>query len=545
MAVLTNSKSMPATFLKNVFSRKDVSVFCFSLAIVIKILLFFYFQQTDNDKLFQAMAGKNLVEGHGLTIKQVLANNLSKESYERLVGWPPGYSVLFAIIYSLCKNVDVSCTIIDLICIVSFFILLQKLLRQLKFPDYLINVLVLFNGFAIKGYIEKSAPTDFLTLLLFVYNSYLTIKVFTQKNPVVPGILLVFFNVLPAWFRYLCIPVTFVIPGVLLWNGWLKKDRKYLLYGTCTMAMALLGVIALLSFQEPYVIPTERGIFWSNLLHVNPVLFSSFMNLKFILIQLSHFTGFSYITVELIFQRINIVPFVILLALLFYASLKRKWLAADPSQVFMTIGTLTGICIFSVLALLSLTHSAHFMLTERFFWTYVLEDRYFIILQFFIVILTAKWLFMNPAAVFPFKKWAQGLLLFLFTIEILHSAYYLAANFTYDKRNFTYIVTQNKMIQCIDNIIKKNNNTDVVVAGNNNMANRSVLMGGKGLFVPAALNEKEIYADKPTKLIAVVKRSQLPFYKSFLEKEGVLLEAQIGAFYFYSYNVKPNTVLKD
>jgi len=48
-----------------------------------------------------------------------------------------------------------------------------------------------------------------------------------------------------------------------------------------------------------------------------------------------------------------------------------------------------------------------------------------------------------------------GFVIILIYIEIVHGAYFLAENFTYDKRNFTYIVTQNQMIQCIDNIIKK------------------------------------------------------------------------------------------
>jgi hypothetical protein len=533
-------------FLKKLFSRKDVSVICFSLAIVIKILLFFYFQQIDVDKLSQAMAGKNLAEGHGLTIKQVHVSNLSTEIYERLVGWPPAYSVLFAIIYSLFKDLDVSCFIIDIICIILFFILLRKFLRQLNFPDYLINLLVLFNGCAITYYIEKSTPTDFLTLMLFVYNCYLTIKVFTQRKPVLQGILLGVFNALLAWFRYMYIPVIFVIPCVLLWNGLLKKDRKLLLYGTYTMALALLGVIALLSFQEPFVPATEKGIFWSNLLHLDPVLFSSFMNLKFFLVQLSHQTGLSYLTCARILRWINMVPFLILLILLFYSSLKRKWLAANTWQVFMTIGTLTGICIFLVLALLSLTHNAHYPLMSVF-WTYVSEDRYFVILQFFIVILTVRWLFINTTAVFSLKKWIQGLFLFLFTINILHGIYFLAKNFTFDKRNFTYLATQNRKIQYIDNIIRENKkkNTDVVVAGDFSMVNRSVLMGAKGLFVPSELNEKEMYADKPTKVIAVVNSLQLPFYKPFFKKEGVMLETQIGTFYFYSYYVKPNTTLKD
>jgi hypothetical protein len=562
MADLTNSNHMsltisvnsnrkiihtPAIFLKKLLSRKDVSVICFLLAIVIKIILFFYFQQIDNDKLAQAIAGKNLAGGHGLTIKQVHVRNLSKETYERLVGWPPAYSVAFAIIYSLFKDLDVSIFIIDTICVILFFILLRKFLRQLDFPDYLINLLVLFNGFTIREYIEKSSPTDFITLLLFAYTCYLTIKIFTQKNPVLPGILLGFFNVLSAWFRYMYIPVPFIIPGVLLLNGWLKKDRKLLLYGTYTMVFALLGVITLLSFQQPFVPATEKGIFWSNLLLLDPVLFSSFMNLKFLLVQLSYQTGLSYATGLSILRWINLVPFLILLILLFYTSLKRKGLAANSWQVFTTLGTLTGICIFLLLALLSLTHNAHYPPPRKFFWTYVCEDRYFVIVQFFIVVLTARWLFMNPTAVFSLKKWVQGIFLLLFTIEILHGAYFLAKNFTFDRRNFTYIVTQNRMIQYIDSTIRENKkqNTDVVVAGAPSMANRSALMGGNGLFNPAEINEIEIHADKPTRILAVVDILQLPFYKPFIDKEGTKLETRIGAYYFYSYYVKPTTTLKD
>lgn len=536
-----------AILLKKVFSRKDVSVICFSLAIVIKILLIFYFLQIDCDKLFQAMAGKNLAGGHGLTIKQVHVSNLSKENYEPLVGWPPAYSVFFAVIYSFVKDLDVSTFIIDIICVILFFVLLRKLLRQLQFPDYLINLLILFNGCAITPYIEGSTPTDLLTLMLFVYNCSLTIKLFTQKKPVLPGILLGFSNILLAWFRYMYIPVTFIIPCVLLWNGWLKKDRKLLLYGTYSMVLALVGVFILLSLQEPYLAPTEKGIYWSNLLLLDPVLFSSFMNLKFFLVQVSHLTGLSYQTCTSILRWINLVPFLILLGSLLYTSFKRKWLAGNAWQVFITTGTLTGIGIFLVLALLSLTHNAHYPPPMVVFWTYICEDRYFIILQFIIVLLTARWLFMNATAVFSFKKWAQGLLLFLFTIEILHGVYFLAKNFTFDKRNFTYMVTQNRMIQYIDNTIKDNKklNTDVVVAGDLSMTNRSVLMGGKGLFNPSELNEKEIVAEKPTRILAVVDSLQLPCYKPFLKKEGIKFETRIGTYYFYSYSVKPTTTIKD
>jgi hypothetical protein len=84
-----------------------------------------------------------------------------------------------------------------------------------------------------------------------------------------------------------------------------------------------------------------------------------------------------------------------------------------------------------------------------------------------------------------------------------------------------------------------------VVAGSITMANRSVLLGGKGLYYPAEINEPAIYADKPTRVLAVVNSLGLPFYKPFLEKEGTKFETQIGGYYFYSYYVKPTTILKD
>jgi len=534
-------------FLKNFFSRKDVSVICFILAIVIKTLLVFYFQQTDSDKLYQVMAGKNLIEGHGLTIKQVHVSNLSKETYEPLVGWPPGYSVLFAIIYSAIHNVDASCFILDIICFIPFFFALRKLLKQLQFPDYLINLLILFNGCLITFYIAQSTPTDFLTLLLTVFVCSLSIALYREEKPVLKGILLGVFNAMTAWFRYIYIPISFVIPGVLLWNGWFKKDKKLLAYGAYTMALALLSSIALLSLQEPYTVPTEKGIFWSNLMYLDPVLFSAFTDLNFFLMQLSHLTGLSYTTCVRMLQRINMVPFLILLVWLFYYSFKRKWIASGVWQLFIIIGGLTAISIFSVLAILSVRYSMYFPLPAVAFWTYVGEDRYFIFIHLFIVIITARWLFMNAAPAVGIRKWAQRLFLFLCSVVILHGVYYLAKNFTFDRRNFSYEVEQKRMNQYIDSAIRENkkNNIDVVVTSSYTFPHKAVLMGAKGLIVPSELNAKEIYADRPTKIIAVLVSQQIPFFSPFLKREGIKLETKIGGFYFYSYYVTPNTTLQN
>jgi len=536
-------------FLKGFFSRKDVSIICFILAIVTKTLLTFYFLQLDNDKLFQAMAGKNLSEGHGFTLEQVHANNLSKNYYEPFIGWPPGYSVLVAIIYSLVKDLNVSCFIIDVICIILFFILLRTLLRQLEFPEYLINLLVLFNGSTITIYIIQSTPTDFLAFLLIVYNCYLSIALFRQKKPRLQGMLLLVFNILPAWFRYMYIPVTFIIPGFLLWNGWFKKDRKLLLHGVYAMGLAIISVIVLLGFRAPfepveYIAISEKGIFWGNLLQITPALFTAFMDGNFFTVQLSQLTGVPYKKWAIIFQRAHLIPFLLLLMLLFYSSFKKRFLAADSWQVFRMIGVLMALTIFFVLAFLSLTHNMNYPPPRDLIWTYVSADRYYIFIEFFFVLVAVKWLFMNDITASGLKNLARVLFLFLFAVGIVHGTYFTFKNFSSEKKNFADKTSENAVVHYIENTIRENKkkNIDVVVTGHTSMANMSILMGGKGLFESSELNTKTISADKPTKLVLVIQNAQFPFYSQFFRKEGQKLETKINEFYLYSYYIKPNTL---
>src|SRR5581483_10021852 len=128
--------------LKQFFSRKDVSVLCLVLAIVLKTALTFYYFQFDTDKLYQAVAAKNLVEGYGITINQVHASDLSKEYYEPMIGWPPGYTLIIAPVYKITNNLVLSCIIVDILAILFFFIIFSALLIALRFPQYLINLLV-------------------------------------------------------------------------------------------------------------------------------------------------------------------------------------------------------------------------------------------------------------------------------------------------------------------------------------------------------------------------------------------------------------------
>ena len=544
MQVTVPSTGSDFKLLQHFFSRKDVSVICFILAIAIKTLLTFYFQHMGSDKLYQALAGKNLIEGHGLTIKQVHTNNLSKEFYEPLAGWPPGYSFLIALIYLIVNDLDAACFILDVILLILYLIILRKVCNQLAFPAYLTNLTILFYGATIMPYIKS--PTDFLTLVLSMYNCSLAIKIFKKENAGFEVVQLAIFNVLPVWFRYVYLPVTFVIPAFIMWNGGLKKDKRLVKYGAFIQLIATAGTAALLKFQIPYVnIPgyvmvSETGIFWSNLLLVHPILVSTFINIDFLVLQLQLLLGLSYSTWVKIMQVISVVVLSVFLFKFLKFSFKKKWVANTSFQTFKMIGGLTSIVIFMAIAFMSLTHNARFPDTPaNYSWTYISEGRYFVFLEFVVFIVAAKYLYDNRSQSFLLKKPLQWLILLLLTIEIFHGFYFLKKNFTYDRRNLSHIVNEKPLISYIQNTIteQKKNNTDVVVFGKI-FSNRSVLLGGKALLEPGELNGINMHAKKPTLLIAILDTTWSSYFKPFLTKKGVTLQKTIGSLNCFSYYIE-------
>lgn len=249
------------------FSRRDISLICFLLAVLCKIAFTYYFATLDGDKLYQAMAAKNLAEGHGITIKQVHAPDLSKEFYEPLQGWPPGYSIIVAGIYLLVHDLNIACFIIDVLSVIFFFVVLRQLLLLFRFPGWLINLLLLFNGLFFSTYTWFSTPTDLLTLACTLYACYLSLSVFGERGKPVSGIWIGMINVIPAWLRYLSIPVSLVIPAFLLWNGYSRKDKQLVRHAWKTTIVTALGVAGVLIFQHSYAgnaayIPAaEKGLF--------------------------------------------------------------------------------------------------------------------------------------------------------------------------------------------------------------------------------------------------------------------------------------------
>jgi hypothetical protein len=532
--------------LKLFFSRKDVSLACMVLAIGTKILLALYFTQLDTDKLFQAMAGKNFAEGHGLTIKQVHVNDLSKEYYEQLQGWPPGYSIVAGLIYLLVHDVDTACIIIDVILIVLFFTALKKLLKQLDFPAYLVNLLLLFKAASMPFSLTTSTPTDFLTFVLYLYLCSFVIGLFQGARTNFNKTALAVINILPAWFKYMYLPVTFVIPLFIIWNGWKQKDRQLYRYGVITCILAVLGTAALLAIQLPYSKPadyvavSEKGIFLSNIGRLYPFYISAFVTLDFYLVQLSMFTKYSYVAWLTVLKWMNLVLFLPTLAWFLWYAFKKKWLTTSGWNTFILAGGSLCLTLLSGLVGMAVTHNKNFAPPRLLVWTYLDEERYLMLPEFFVFVITVRLLFLQHVMAYRLKRWLQGAFVLIVAIETGHCAYFLVKNFTFDQRHFAVATSQKRMLDYIQHLVQQNKQKGVnVVVTNSTLANRSVLMGGKGLVEVSELNRPQIHASQPTMLVAVMNDYEFAYYKPFLSKPGVRLINTMNNRYVYACWVMP------
>lgn len=541
-----NNFTATAQWLKQVFSRKDVSMACLLLAIIARILLSFYFNQLDWDKLFQAMAGKNFIEGHGFTIKQVHVNDLSKEYYEPLQGWPYGYSILAGIAYWFVHNLGRACLVLDVIFAVLYFIILKKLFKQLGFPAYVSNLALLLTGAAIPFYVTDSWPTDFISLVLLIYLCSLALQSFSGKQSIRQTLWLAVVNCLAVWFKYMYLPVTFILPAFLLWNGWQQKNKKLFNTGLIVLVAAILSTGLLLAIRIPYSQPANyvnisgRGLFWHNLLNLYPFFISAFITLDFYLTQIGTLTKLNYSTWLTLLKWINLLLFACMLVRFVYFSFQKKWTGHSPWAVFTLLSGAMGICLLAVLAYMSLTYDNHFPAPRILVWTYLAEERYLVLPEFVALLLAIRWLFLQKSNTFRLQKALQALFVMIVVLETAHCTYFLLKNFTVDRRHFAQVAKDKRFTDYIQQVIQENRKKNIdVVFTNSTMANRSVLMGGKGLFQFTELNYPDIHASKPTLLIAVIINYERPYYQAFLNKPGVQLIHTINDHGFYAYYATP------
>ena len=120
--------------------RRSIKVFLL-LAIVFQLVQRLIYFSVGEDISIQLNATKNFVAGKGITISEVLENDLSTIVSRSVSEWPVGYSLLLTPIYKLVDNIMWSAMILDAIFIALFIFLIYRLMIQIKVADKVLSLI--------------------------------------------------------------------------------------------------------------------------------------------------------------------------------------------------------------------------------------------------------------------------------------------------------------------------------------------------------------------------------------------------------------------
>ena len=534
--------------LKRFFERGDVYRICLFIAVITKIALYLHFFQFEGDKLFQSLGAKNLVEGNGLTFQHVLPQDISTIVYEPINRWPPGYSLLITPFYLITHHLETSSLIVDIVSIILFFGVLHVLLRSFRFPQYLITLLILFNGATFAPYISK--PTDLLANVGILYSCYLSL-VFLS-NPLRSarfGYVIGAVNVIPVLFRFMYLPGMLVLPVLLITAGYLKKDARIKRGGVncLILSIALTGCILLFQMiytgSTSYLFLSGKGFYPKNLLMLYPFVLSAFIDTNFVQQQISLISGVPYRVLFEYVRMLNAIIFVALVIGLIRFIIQKSRNSFTKWDFFVISAGVINLAILFVLFYLSVINSPGSRLfTSRFRWTFVEEGRFFTFAMTVLPIIAGYYLFVVHSSKFPgYQKLFRYLFAGLIFFQVVHTFYFLAQRFKPLGLEGGNVLLTTPAKVFLKDLIQDSKQKDwnVVLTGNDEtVSNWAALNNEKGLLDLNDLNTHKIVTSKPTVVLIVLEARMLPVFKNILSRKNVRLEKQVGHLYIYSMRVE-------
>ena len=121
--------------LKRLLSYRTVSFIVILLSLSGRVIQKLTVLTVGTDKSFQIQATKNLLEGNGISIREVYATDLSVIHNVPLIKWPPGYSLILSPFYAASGDNFLWGTLwLDIIACLLFVWLARKIFLQFLVP---------------------------------------------------------------------------------------------------------------------------------------------------------------------------------------------------------------------------------------------------------------------------------------------------------------------------------------------------------------------------------------------------------------------------
>lgn len=438
-----------------------VSIAFILIAIAARIILQINFLSTDGDKSYQIQAAQNFIRGHGFSLLEVYANDLSKAQYVPLIKWPPGYSLFLSPFIVVCKNNAVLATLLlDLLTCIAFVLLSRKLLMKLAIPVWLVNIYTLITGFFLYSFSIVST-SDFLTLTICIAALFISLKIIESgKLHIFQLILLSQFLFLTAFTRYLYLPVAFIIPLCIVAIAFFNRNKLLVKKGVIVFLLTTLLITLFLIWQTSisgtatYVRATEKGFYPDQLGQLYPFIFSSFFNLEFFHSRLTTFAGLSFEKTAIMVVVLHHLIFFAFLFIFIRWIIQKKFLQSGLQYQHVFIGGITSLAIVASLGWLSLTNAPYAGGGGRN-WNYLQESRYFAFPFFFCQQLAVVIFYHSRQAI---RKWTKTLILFVFLlsgIDFLHNVYFAAKTIVSEQEKIINNLTTEGLIDHVNKKIKE------------------------------------------------------------------------------------------
>jgi hypothetical protein len=533
---------------KNILSLPGITVLMVGLAIVGRIIQLIYFYSIRFDGSYQAIATQNWLEGHGITIGEVFAQDLSATVYQPLINWPPGYSVLLAPFYWIYGGNYIAAGLtLDIIAAIVLIYFTRRILQIFNVPLYLINLFTLINGFFIY-YFYLVASSDAIAISLFCVALYfMWIMIRENSHPLRNITIVVIILFICAATKYLFIPVIFIVPLFLYLNGRWNSNVYLRKAGILSFFILLVAIGTLLAWQKmisgsaAHISQPGSGFFPEHLADAYPFIPAAFLQPESIGI-LAGASSEPGTLVYRIFQLIHLLlGILVIFSLVRYLRVKKvHTISLSGRHLILT----AGICLIIVglLSALSLFVPMEQIL-PGWYWTYVGEPRYYglaiILLQLALIIL------ISSSGYSPSKKFRTFLMLllaFLF-LEMARGLLFTGkrlANYGQEEYHWQY---EYRFQQYADSVLQhaRNNDMPAAVTGSSHYMNNRVSLYSNipVLNQNALLNDlAALQAKSPMLLLVIIHEKEFTNFKSFTSTQ--LPVGQYEGYYFFTLYVKPN-----
>lgn len=538
--------------IRKIMGSRLAGLFCFLFAITNRIIFASLYSLVGVDTKLQLVYAENLLAGRGMGVTKYFTGDLNNSVFDTQQIFPPGFSFTIIPFLALFGGDGYKAVFAyDIVVAILFIVAVRMLGKKVGLSPELNNIITLIAGCSQYFFFMSWSSTDAIGVCLLLFSVVTVIDIMSKKED--PGLIKVIgaglLFCMPFFFRFMYLPVAFLlplyilVPGIILKNKALQRNGLRVLVACTLILIFYFSISSLTSGNALYITDVGRGIFIDQFTEWYPFLPASFINIDFGAQLVQSILGLNYSYTIFILEIINALITVLLIFLLCrFIYKQRKATQFSTHFNFITLGALLSLVILLLLAWLTLTYKE--LSWGYYKWTHVQDPRYFAFIYVFVPIVLFVCLQHYPQS---FKKPLVRFIVFIafccLTTEVLHGIYY-NGKILLSHRDLDYIRDADKGFRTFPTLITelKNQHPDkelIVSSPDKFYLLAASQMGYKAIFDYTNFLQADLKVSTKTILIMPIQTRDVIIISDYIEKKKPVLFTTIGATSFYVQEITP------